>query len=198
MDDFIFDGEKHIYTLNGKLIPSVSEIISPLSNPIDESLENTYEVAAERGTFLHNAAMLLADKDYEIEYPEEYQGYIDGIVAFLAEHEVIPLIQEQPMYHSELLYAGTPDNICFFDGKLSIIDYKFVSVIQKSLIKAQLNGYGKILLNNDMVFEALYVVQFLPNGKYRIYPTAIDESEFNLCYEIYRARNKKHDRGVIS
>jgi hypothetical protein len=40
------------------------------------------------------------------------------------------------------------------------------------------------------------IVQF-GRGTYRIYPVAIDDTEFMAAYKIHQIKNKKYGRGVI-
>ena len=84
-----------------------------------------------------------------------------------------------------------------FDGVLSILDYKFVAQIAKSKVKGQLNGY-RIMYNELNVYpEQLLAIQFLKDGTYRIYPVAMDDTEFMLCYQLHQLKNKKTRKGKI-
>lgn len=195
-----FDAEKHAYLLDGKPIPSVSEIIAPLGDALVETtdLENAIEVAAERGTLMHKyiEMRLNGATPDTIEIPSEYEEYAFGVELFLASHKILPLAAEQPIASSEMWVAGTPDLVCEFDDVLSILDYKFVSTVNKTRVKAQLNGYRRILIDNGVFAEKLFCVHFYQGG-YRLYPTATDEYEFSVCKAIWDIKRKKHGRGRI-
>lgn len=197
MPELVFHNENHIYELDGVKIPSVSEILYPLGDDIEEDLENVFEAAAERGTILHKVIELLLLGETEVEYPSQYESYVDAIRLFLSEHTITPIAIEKPVYHTTMLYGGTPDLLCEFDNFISILDYKFVAQVQKTKVKAQTNGYAKIYYDEGVDIEKLYVVQFLPDGNYRLYPIKVDDTEFDLCYDIYQLKNKKHPRGRI-
>lgn len=192
-----FIESEHKYLLDGVPIPCISDIIAPLGEDREEEFEGRYELAADRGITCHAIlASLLGKEGAEIEYPESYGPYIEGIKKFLSEHEIEPLAIEEPIYSTKLWVAGTPDLVCFFDGKLAIPDYKFVAQIAKTKVKAQLNGYRMIVEETDVEIEALYAVQFMPGG-YRLYPVAIGDEEFMTCYKLWQLKNKEHKRGVI-
>lgn len=198
VEELVFIEEGHQYMLGDTLLPSVSEIIAPLGADLDDSdLELKLEAAAERGTTCHKILELYLNGDQEAEYPSEYEGYADGIRLFLAEHEIVPYAIEKPICSSELMVAGTPDLLCEYDGKLTVIDYKFVSQICKPKVKAQLNLYRKMLEEAGVFPEQLIAVQFLPDGLYRPYPVAASDAEYEACLQIYRFKNKKYARGKI-
>lgn len=202
MPEFLFYPETHTYTLDGKEIPSVTQLVEIyLTAKVEEDsdLELTFESAAERGTLLHGyLEHRLAGgevEDYEI--PDAYSGYVDAIELFLSEHELEPMLIETPM-HCVDCFAGTPDYIGGFDGNTAILDWKFVSQIQKTKVGAQLNGYRIIAERNDIYIEKLYCVQFLADGQYRLYPVGDDGETFDLCWDVYQAKNMKHPRGGIT
>ena len=202
MSELLFYPETHTYTLDGKEIPSVTQLVEIYSTAKveeDSDLELTFESAAERGTLLHGyLEHRLTDgeaEDYEI--PDAYSGYVDAIELFLAEHELEPMLIETPMNCKDC-FAGTPDYIGGFDGDTAILDWKFVSQIQKTKVGAQLNGYRIMAERNDIYIEKLYCVQFLADGQYRLYSVKEYSRTFDLCWDVYQAKNMKHPRGGIT
>jgi hypothetical protein len=198
MAQLIFYEDTHTYELDGKKIPSISEIIKPLGDDVDDAdLENAFEIAAERGVTCHAILAQLLTGNTDIEYPSVYGVYIDAIRLFISEHEIIPMAIETPIHGIQTSVAGTPDLLCMFDGVLSILDYKFVSQIAKTKVKAQLNGY-RIMFNEQGVFpDQLLAIHFKNDGLYRSYDVAIDDEEIRLCIRLYELKNKKHTRGKI-
>lgn len=201
MENLQFDADTHTYTLDGKVIPSVTQLTEIYSTTVleeDSDLELTFEMAAERGTFLHGYLehCLAGGDPADYEIPDAYSGYVDAINLFLAEHELEPMLIETPMHCTDC-FAGTPDYIGNFDGKLAILDWKFVSQVQKTKVGAQLNGYCIMAGRNDIYVEKLYCVQFLASGQYRLYPVENDSRTFDLCWDVYQAKNMKHPKGEI-
>ena len=195
----LFHPESHSYTIEDRPVPSVSEIIAPYGDDIPENSSQALavEAAAERGTVCHALLESFLKGDADVEYPSSYTAYVQAIQLFLSEHDVLPAAVETPLYSARLGVAGTPDLLCEFDGTLALLDYKFVSQVAKTKVKAQLNAYRLMYEDNGVYVEALYAVQFLPDGAYRLYPVKIDDTEFLTALELHRLKNKKHARGRI-
>ena len=194
------DSATHTYTLDdGTKLPSVSEIISPLGPDFDAipEMELVIDAAAEPGTVLHKVFELLLSSETDVDCPDAYAGYIAAIRLFLAEHTIVPLAVEQPMYSPTMGVAGTPDLLCEMDDALTLIDYKFVAQMAKTRVKAQLNAYRLMYEEQGVMPDKLLAVQFLPNGLYCLYPVAQDTTEWELCLALHRLKNKKHPKGAI-
>lgn len=205
MDEFRFDPDTHTYFVNEKPVPSVTQltdIYGSLNIQEGDDMELTLEAAAERGVLLHGYLehrFKGGDReDYEL--PAAYEGYADAVDLFLDEHRLEPILVEAPLYGEDqgVVFAGTPDFVGDFDGVLSILDWKFVSRVQKTKVGAQLSGYMSLCLSNDIFPEKLYCVQFLADGTYRLYPAGTKADGFYLCLEVYEEKGKKHPRGGIS
>lgn len=196
--ELLFDEAAHEYSVDGVKIPCVSDVIAPLGADFDDAdIELAIERAADRGVTCHAVIAEMLYGNADVEYPGAYSAHVDAISLFLSEHTITPLSIETPLYSPRLNLAGTPDLLCEYDGVLTVVDYKFVSQIAKSKVKAQLNAY-RIMYEDLGVFpEQLIAVQFLPNGLYRPYPVAIDNAEIELCMKLHELKNKKHSRGKI-
>lgn len=207
MEELIFYPEGHRYELDGKTIPSVTELTEALgayAGELDAELELTLEAAAERGGALHGYMEHRLEgglrEDYEL--PDEWAVYADAVDLFLSEHTLSPLFVETALWAApggETAFAGTPDYVGDFDGRLAVLDWKFVSQVQKSKVGAQLAGYGLLCRENGVEPERAVCVQFLPDGTYRLYPAGGEgDKDFRTCLDLYRARTKKHPRGGIA
>ena len=129
----IIDNE---YSVEGEKVPSVSEILAPLSadrygaiNPI------VLQEAARRGRIVHE---LCEAVDYGLDLGEdeeamEFAPYVDAYYAFLLEHEVDWHMSEEIVFKSRYieekvpLYAGTIDRYGMVDGELAVVDIKTYS-----------------------------------------------------------------------
>lgn len=200
-----FEAEAHTYKLDGEVIPSVTQLISIMGEEIpdtDDLMDAALANASERGTTMHAyLAWRLgggAAEDFE-GLPQAYAGYADAVDLFLSEHEFMPYALETPMYARErgVTYAGTPDYIGMFDGRDTILDYKFVAAVDKSRVSAQLNGYMSLTLQNGFEPEKLFAVQFLKTGDYRLYHVADNADPWFLCLDVERTKNRKHPKGAI-
>lgn len=81
-------------------------------------------------------------------------------------------------------------------GWTSLI-YKVVLIASVLPVLDGLQAIGRG--NSDMLpgLASLYCLQLLPDGRYRLYPTAIDDTEFMACYKMHIAMQKKQKRGKI-
>lgn len=199
-----FDPETHTYRVDGEIVPSVTQLTAIFGPPPPEEgddLELTVEAAADRGSTLHAYLQhrLEGGEPEDFELPDVCCPYADAVELFLSEHRLEPMLVETPLWGEArgVRFAGTPDLVGEFDGRLSILDWKFVSQVQKTKVGAQLSGYWELCGANGIFPEALYCVQFLQNGTYRLYPSGMTADDLFLCLDVYRSARKKHPRGAI-
>jgi hypothetical protein len=198
MAQLLFFDTNHEYTVDGEKLPSVSHILRFMSREIYEDLNQyTLDRAASRGTDVHAYCETL-DKYGDADCRDEYVPYVQAYIKFRREHRVEWADIEARYYHIEKRYAGTIDRRGIVDGKTALLDIKTLSSIHKPIVKAQLNGYASMLVSNGLPeVEKLYCLQLMKDGKYRLYETAKDMTEFNACYDLHTALCKKHGRGII-
>lgn len=204
-EELTFDPETHTYRVFGQEVPSVTELTGIYGGPLPEEgdpLELTLEAAADRGTLMH--AFLehrLCDYPEPFELPDSLQPYADAVDLFLSEHKLDPLLIEVPLHGIEngVPFAGTPDYIGEFDGIPAVLDWKFVSQLQKAKVSAQLGGYLQLCMNNEIFPDGLYCVQFLPSGTYRLYPATVADAvhRFTLSINVHQEKTMKHPKGEI-
>lgn len=160
---------------------------------------NQYKLdnAADRGRDAHKACEALY-KYGKIECDENIVPYVRAFMQFLKEHKCEFTDIEKPLADTERGIAGTPDFCGLVDGEESIIDLKAMQSVHKPLVKAQLNAYSHLrIVNGKLAATRLYCLQLMNTGKYRLYPVAIDPTEWNACLALHTALKKKHDRGMI-
>lgn len=123
MSDLIFDETLHRYTLDGDVLPSVTQIIKPL---YDFSMvpAGVLQRAAEFGTAMHLAVKLYLNDDLdEDSLDEPLQGCLSAFKEFQDTYHHIfketPVV-EKTGYHARLKFAGTPD----LDFPSRVIDLK--------------------------------------------------------------------------
>lgn len=197
-----FDEAKHQYRIDGVAVPSVTQLVAPLGDDFDDmdtEMELAVEAAADRGVTMHAyiAHRLNGSDSEDFELPSAYLPYAEAVELFLAEHHILPLLVETALPGPG--FAGTPDLVCELDGVTAVVDYKFVSVIAKSKVGAQLGGYMALCEENGLFPEALYAVQFLSDGTYRLYPADVGAVavSFHTCRFLYELKTKAHPRGRI-
>lgn len=118
-----FDEATHTYTLDGKVLPSVTTILRPLqdfSGIPAEVLERKRQI----GTAVHKAIELdLEEALDESSLSEAVRPYFAAWLRFKAEFQLIPLWAETQVY-AQAGYAGTVDLICGRGTQRWVIDYK--------------------------------------------------------------------------
>lgn len=180
-----FDEKKHIYTLDGMEIPSVTTVMKPLSDSVYGSIDQEIlDRAAERGTAVHTAIenhILFGIDDV----PAEYDGYFKAFLKWNTEHGVKPESTEIRLYHRTLMYAGTADMIAEVDGKHTLIDFKTSTALQPMLYGVQLEAYERAMQSLGMKKpEMKMIVHLQKTGKYQMIPYKPGDIE---CWKVFTA-----------
>lgn len=124
MSELLFDQPSHTYTLDGVVIPSVSQVITA-----GDTTNYPPNGAAERGTRVHRVLELL-DKG---ELSQDYIAAIKGreIEAFIDTYQAwrlkLDLVANEEMYHGQLdglAFAGTIDRVLKIGDYLAVVDIK--------------------------------------------------------------------------
>ena len=136
-----FCEKTHTYTVNGFVVPSVSEIMKPLSAAHYGGIDtDTLNKAANRGTIVHAAVenyLLFGIEDIS----KELRGYFDGFKKWIDEVKPVPIKTECRIYHKTLNYAGTADLPCYIDDVPTLVDFKTTATAAKVLTRVQLEAY---------------------------------------------------------
>lgn len=175
-------------------LPSVTSILAVLEDPIyirkwkenaedPEEPERVMNAARKRGSYVHLVASdyysrneLNYDPDSLNKYKEQYglpdfdekvSTFLLGFNKFIAQEDLIPVSIEEAMIHQELGFAGKPDIVGQFRGKLSLLDWKTSSSarISKDLMLKywiQLATYAAMWNHThpDNKIEQLVIVPF--------------------------------------
>ena len=176
-----FDPEKHEYRLEGELVPSVTELLKPIT---DKGYANinpaVLQEAARRGTEVHGACESI---DYGLDVEDvgtDIIPYLDAYTAFLRDYKPEWLGIEDMVYGSfsawwgSLDYAGTIDRWGMIDGKLAVLDIKTVaspSVRQKICTALQTILYSRALTicgKSEKTPEMRYALYLKKDGTYNL------------------------------
>ena len=163
-----FEEKRHIYTINGQILPSVTTVMRPLDNEVYRGIdEDVMRMAADRGTAIHNAVenyVIYGIEDIE----PNHRGYFDAFLRFWAENNPEPLATESRLYHKILRYAGTADLPCVIGGKRVLIDYKTSAAVNKMLTGVQLEAYAKAYGSHGFKFDEKAIVHLKNDGSYQM------------------------------
>lgn len=177
-----FEELKHVYTLNGITIPSVTTIMNPLSAQLYQNIDETVlSNAAKRGTEVHQAIDNYTEFGVE-DVPPEYKGYFNAWLKW--KNDFVPEIiaNECKMYHKYLKYAGTADAVCYIDGKLILVDYKTSASINHMLTGVQLEAYSRGYESHGIKFDEKAILHLRRDGSYTMERYKAKDTE---CWEVF-------------
>ena len=163
-----FEPKNHVYKLDGKELPSVSEITRFISRELYKEADQTaIDIAADRGTRVHRACEEI-DRTGFTECDTDIMQYVSAYVKFLKEHDVKWEMIEQPVYSRQHWVAGTVDRLGLVDGKMTLLDIKTTKRISgqhKIQYSAQLTLYSEMV---DKAEAKLYLLQLKDDGSYKL------------------------------
>lgn len=178
-----FDPESHVYTIDGKNLPSVTTIIKEAG-----LIDSTWftEAAMMRGIYVHQATELLDKNDLdESSLDPILAPYVDAYKRFLDDTGFYISYIEKIVYNATYGYAGRLDRLGKFptDKIESIIDIKTGK--PEKWHGVQLAAYGLCLGNEPRKRFGLYLSD---TGNYRLerYTDRQDMQIFLACLTIYK------------
>lgn len=179
--------ETHTYRVDGKVLPSVSEIMREASENHYAAIPiATLEKAADRGKRVHRAVEMF--ERFGIE-PED-----DEIKPYFIQYRIAKRLEGFEVLESELMmtngeYCGTIDILANLKGFTTLIDIKATAKINDDLLEVQLAAYDKLLVHNDKTPMAHYCLQLKTNGyKFK----AIEPNE--MLWEDYLEKHRNRNR----
>ena len=137
---------KHQYKVDGKIVPSVTEILEHITavgyGKVNPSI---LEEAKERGTAVHELTEAI-----DLGFPPEYidpalEGYAVAYLKFLEDYDVEWDYIEHRFYEPKMGFCGTIDRVGMIDGVPCVLDIKTTSspsVDQKIAVCCQTAAYS--------------------------------------------------------
>jgi hypothetical protein len=157
-----FIQETHTYIYEGVMIPSVSAIMSPMSEKKYATIsKGRLENAADRGTRVHNSVEVF-EKYGLITHDKEIKPYLLAYRVAKKLHNFEVLDTERKLTNGR--YGGTLDMIARLDGKIIIIDLKATSVINYDLLEVQLAAYHELCRANNIDIHETWVLHLKPGS----------------------------------
>lgn len=187
-----FEEEGHVYTFDGEVVPSVTQMLEPLYSYTGIP-QHVLMAAADRGTAVHLACEY-HDNGELGEVEESLQGYIDGWIQFIEDTKFEIELVENQIFHPLYRYAGTIDRVGNLAGRRVVLDIKTTKKLMP-VAGPQLAAYLEAwnYSNPDFQADGRYVVQLKDDGTYVMHEheDATDLQIFMSCISIMRWR-KKH------
>jgi hypothetical protein len=130
-----FDEEAHRYTYEGRVIPSVTQVISAV-------LPGAFQAGEwylQRGRAVHACAAFIA-QGVSFKSDPQIAGQVQAIQRFFDEVKPEVISCEEKMVSSLYRFAGTPDLVCKIGKTTMIIDFK--ASCEANRLALQLGGYS--------------------------------------------------------
>ena len=192
MPEIVFQEEGHIYTVDGKSIPSVTTILKACG-----LIDTTWftEGATTRGTYVHQATELLDRDDLdESSLDPVLTPYVDAYRRFKQETGFVIDDIEKRVHNATYGYAGTLDRTGTFigDKTKSIIDIKTGQPAKWHGV--QLAAYALCFGSEVLNRYGLYLSN---TGSYKLerFKDRQDANIWLACLTLYKWREKN---GTIS
>lgn len=185
-----FDPERHIYTVDGEQLPSVTEVCRFCAYDYKSDRPWLAEAAARRGSAVHEACALI-DFGEEPEETPELAGYLKAYRRFLADCKPDWELIEHPMGDASLGFAGTLDRYGTIDGVQTLLDIK-TGTVHTAAVSAQLAGYRSLLFQErgSLVFAAC-ALKLSRDGTYDLSQIVPNSDLFRACFRLHHYATEK-------
>lgn len=152
--EFRFDKRTHTYRLGKRILPSVSEIMRPITEPsLSKVPPKRLEEARRRGNGVHDAVQSYILFQY---IEPEWKDYVDQFIHFLDENHLQVVWNEKPLHNGE--YAGTIDLLLKTPkNEYVLVDIKTTYAINW-YVKVQLCAYKRLVEYNGVSVSRCYVL----------------------------------------
>lgn len=186
----VFNESKHQYSVNGLVLPSVTQILKPLSSEIYDLIDShVLEKAAAKGTSVHYATELFDLYGIE-EIDEENRGYLEAYKRFKKENNVLLVEVEKQLFHPTLYYAGTIDRIVKINNKRVLLDIKTTEKTHKELVSVQVSAYQELAYRNGIEVDDLAVLKLNKDGTYQFIYLNNNLDIFMYLYKIHMFKKR--------
>lgn len=192
---FEFDEDSHTYTLGGRKMLGVSEIIQSAGlKDFSRIPPDVLAHACARGRAVHAACEFFDQNDLDWDtVSDEIKPYVVAWQRFKSDCPIEWADIEKPLYHATFGFAGTPDRIAVAPGR-AVYDIK--TYAPDAVTGVQLAAYSLLRFGPQPSFDEpkRVAVWLKKDGKYRVteYSDRGDESVFMACLTVckFKGGNK--------
>jgi hypothetical protein len=197
-----FDEATHSYQLDGKRVPSVTQVLDPLN---DWSRIPAVDLECKRalGSDVHLACNLLVRGDLDRNSLDSLvKPYVDAAEKFLTEHPGTVIASECRVASAALGVAGTIDLLMYHQQMMWYVDWKITETVP-STVGPQLAAYEVLHLTSiDPSFRhwhtrpraKRFCVRLSPGGYRLDYQNDFrrDWADFLSCLNVWKHRESKY------
>lgn len=187
-----FNEELHQYTVNGLIIPSVTQILSSVGLPdLSGVPADVLEWKSGLGTAVHKATELddFWDLD-EDNLDPKIEPYLEAYRCFKRESGFISDNIEKQVYCKEYQYAGTFDRSGILNGKAALIDFK-TGLTDPKVVGPQTAAYEFAESGQSNKIKR-FALKLNKDATYKLIPltSKMDFQIFLNALNIYKWRNQ--------
>lgn len=175
-----YNDELHEYRLDGRVIPSVTQILHDLSSKAYQFVDRkTMEAAAALGTAVHRVIELDCRKTLNVEtLHDDIVPYYGAWLNFVALSGFEHIASELRVCSTKYAYAGTLDLFGKFKSRYCVIDAKRTAQVPRTA-GPQTAAYENAFRESPIAEQHgilpstpidRYALHLLPDGKYRLVP----------------------------
>ena len=176
-----FDEEKHIYTVDGKQVPSVTDICNPITSEHYGAINAAIlEMASRRGTAVHEATQLI-DLGVMPDDDPEVDAYVNAYLDFLLDYKPKWEFIEYIGYNEDMNYCGTIDRAGQVGNEFWVLDLKTTASPTKENYIAtccQTEAYA-LMIGKDCICKRK-ILYLKKDGSYRLVDCEEKEAELGL------------------
>lgn len=186
-----FDAASHSYKVNGRTVPSVTDVLAPLED-FSRVPPDVLERAREFGQHVHLACDLYNRNELDwLDLDPALASYVEGWAKFLQDTGAVILASEARVAHEVLGYAGTPDVIIHMRKHVWVPDIKSTAVVPRT-VGAQTAGYAAAYRHMNGGPEPKRCCIHLEPGKYTLHARSdpADWSLFISCLNVWKWKEK--------
>ena len=200
--DFTFDRERHLYLVDGRPVPSVTQVLHSARLAADYSMVPPDVLERKRiiGEYVHKATQYLDEGCLDLETVDpELQPYLAAYQRFLKESGFRPQLIEHRLVSrvGGMLCGGTVDRVGSMNGRAWLIDLKCVDRLYPGFA-LQTAGY-ELLLPKPVVPPFKYtraVLQLRRDGSPKLSPPYEDPSDLDVFRAALITTIWKMNRGM--
>lgn len=180
VEGLTFEDRTHTYRLDGRVLPSVTQIMAPLRAIEYEGIgETVLHRAADKGTAVHNAIENWIKFEIK-DIPSENEGYFDAFMKWWQQYRPEVVGSEIRVCNRLMQYAGTIDLVAYINGELTLVDYKSTYTLSDMLCAVQIEAYSKALESMGVKVDKKCVLHLKRDGSFG--------------YKYYESRDAKYWR----
>jgi hypothetical protein len=152
-----FDPVTHTYTIDGRKVPSVTQVLNDLIPGFKAG-----EWYLNRGQAVHACAALIA-QGVAFDHDPAIDGQVRAVRRFFAEVKPTVIAVEKQVYSERYQYAGTLDLLALVDPRKMVVDFKAsesaalpyqLAAYSIALPPEQLTRYGcGVIINEDGTYK---------------------------------------------